>query len=356
MAKNLFRACRQLVLGCINGCVKRGRNQDKAMTFSHKDQVMDREAIESAYRKIESSIVKTPLVNSPSIDRAIGIDGRIFFKCENRQITGSYKARGALHAMMKKMAPALARSSGNFAQALAWAGHKLNLPVTIVMPRDCPLVKIEGTKKWGAEVVLTAPSYDAQYRKIDQIQKQHPDWRVYSPYDDWDVIAGQGTIALEILEQLPSLDAIVGPIGGGGLMSGCSVYLKNTKKKVKTIGVEPAGASDYYLSRKEGRLIAVEAKTIAEGLRTPKVGQLNWPLLNRCVDEAVVVSDHSIIKAMHVIKEELNLVVEPSGAAAFAALIENNIPSIQGDVAVVISGGNIDDHHFEKFLSSFPGL
>ncbi len=322
------------------------------MISSPEDRVMDGKAIEDAYQKIKSSIVKTPLVNSPTIDRAVGLAGRIFFKCENRQITGSYKARGALHAMMKKMAPALARSSGNFAQALAWAGHKLDLPVTIVMPRDSPRVKIEGTKKWGAEVVLTAPSYEAQYREIDQLQKRHPKWQVYSPYDDRDVIAGQGTIALEILEQLPSLSAMVGPIGGGGLMSGCSVYLKHKKNSVKTIGVEPSGASDYYRSRKEGRLVAAQAETIAEGLRTPMVGQLNWPLLNEFVDEAVLVSDPSIIKAMRLLKEELNLVVEPSGAAAFAALMGKNGRRLQGDVAVVISGGNIDDHHFETLLSS----
>jgi len=305
--------------------------------------------IEQAYERICSKIVETPLLHSEAVDQVLGNGHRIYFKCENFQITRSYKPRGALNALMKKpKVPAIARSSGNFAQALAWAGSQLQIPVTIVMPNDISQVKIKGTKKWGARVVICEPSYESQYAAVEKLLQKKPDSQVISPYDDLDIIEGQGTVALEALRQAPNITHFFGPIGGGGLMSGCSSYIKEVAPMVKVIGVEPEGASDYYQSRQAGEKISnTETNTIAEGLRTPCVGDYNWPLLNQNVDEVTTVSDSAIIEAMKLLFETLGIVVEPSGAVATAALIECKPP---GDSLVVISGGNIDP---EQFINQF---
>ena len=304
---------------------------------------MDHQAIEQAYERIRLDIVETPLLYSDEL----GHGHRVFFKCENFQITRSYKPRGALNALMKRpKVPTIARSSGNFAQALSWAGSKLKVPITIVMPRDIAQVKIEGTKRWGAKIELCEPSYEAQNEGV----KKHPEMQIISPYDDPDIIEGQGTVALEALTQAPEVTHFFGPIGGGGLMGGCSTYIKGVAPHVEVIGVEPEGASDYYQSRQTGKKVTLqETNTIAEGLRTPTVGEHNWPLLNQNVDEVTTVSDTAIVKAMKWLFNTLGIVVEPSGATACAALFDWKP---KGDCLVVISGGNVDPDEFWKLYQA----
>jgi len=308
---------------------------------------MDETNVQKASERIRKKITKTPLLNSDVLDQILGNGHRLFFKCENFQITRSYKPRGALNALIKKSkVPTVARSSGNFAQALAWAGKQLKVPVTVVMPNDIARMKIKGTKRWGAEVILTDPSYEAQKQAVDKLLHDISGSEKLSPYDDLDIIEGQGTVALEAMEQAPKVAHFLGPIGGGGLMSGCAAYIKETDPQVQVIGVEPIGASDYYQSRGQGKKVTINhTDTIAEGLRTPCVGENNWPLLNRYVDDVKTVPDEAIVQAMKLLFEHLGIVVEPSGATACGALL-NWKPT--GDVVVVISGGNIDP---EKFIS-----
>jgi len=307
--------------------------------------------IQKAYERIRGHLVETPVLGSPIIDEKLGQGRRVFLKCENFQVTRSYKPRGALNALMqKKSGPKAARSSGNFAQALSWAGARLGIPVTIVMPRGTAHIKIDGTKKWGAEIILSEASYEAQHAALADFCQSHADATTLSPYDDLDIIAGQGTVAMEALKQIPGeVNHFLAPIGGGGLMGGCSSYIKEMTDNIEVIGVEPEGASDYFQSRIQGKRVTLsDAQTIAEGLRTPCVGEHNWPILNECVDKVLTVTDEEIITAMKYLFDALGIAVEPSGATALAALLKWKP---KGDTLIVISGGNIDAKQFFKLYN-----
>ncbi len=300
--------------------------------------------VKQARDKIAPWIYKTPLLTSETINQRLGY--RLFFKCENFQVTNSFKIRGCLNALAGSgKQRCIARSSGNFAQALAWAGKTFEIPTTVIMPKTAPKKKIEGAKKLGADVVLSGPSHEEGYELLHQLT-QELGARMLSSFDDELVIAGQGTIAIEVHDQTPEAAHFLAPVGGGGLASGCALALKELNPKVEMIVVEPTGAADYHASAAAGKkLYLTGIDTIADGLRSPSVGERNWAILQKYVDQSWTVDDALIVEAMQVLFHELGIVVEPSGATAFASLLGSPFRA-KGDVVCVVSGGNVDRAQF----------
>ncbi|MCB0330286.1 MAG: threonine/serine dehydratase [Bdellovibrionales bacterium] len=300
------------------------------------------EYINLARERIAAHVHKTPLLTSSSIDS--GLDGEVFFKCENFQKVGAFKARGACNALLSRQIEEIARgvvthSSGNAAQGLAYAAQVCGVPAYIVMPKTTTAVKVEATKGYGASVTFCEPTLASREEVSRQLQLETGAVFVH-PYNDYDVMAGQGTVALEILEQVDGLDAVLCPIGGGGLISGISTVIKSLSPNTEVIGVEPEGAAEALLSLQRGEITAVEGpKSIAEGLLST-VGTRCFPVIQQNVDRIVTVSDGEIRGAMRTLFERMKLVVEASGAATFAALEAQKV-SLKGKrVAVVLSGGN----------------
>ena len=293
----------------------------------------------------------TPVQTSRTVDAQCGAS--VFFKCENFQRVGAFKFRGAYNAMSRLVhnggaIPAgiswgvLTYSSGNHAQAIALSGKLLGIPNVIVMPDDAPAIKLAATRDYGAEVV----TYDKHTTTREALGGRIAAERglnVIPPYDHPDIIAGQGTVALELHEQAPGLDALLVPCGGGGLLSGCAVATKALNPGCRVIGIEPAAADDATRSFKTGVLQTVHnPETIADGARTPSLGTLTFPLIRQYVDDMLTVDDDAIIAAMRFIWERMKLVVEPTGALAYAALHSGAIKLPGKRVGVVISGGNVD--------------
>ncbi len=300
--------------------------------------------IEKAREQIEPYIIKTPIVGSD-----------FFLKCEQQQVTNSFKARGAFYTLLhlskeEKKRGVVTRSAGNFAKALACAGQKLNIPVTIVMPLHAPKVKVEGVKSYGAKIILHGTNHAMSQAKVDEIAAGE-NLVPLSPYDHESVIIGNGTLGLEIKEQLPSVRNYIAPISGGGLMSGSAFTLKSLDPKVRVIGVEPSGAGDYFLSCQQGKKVKLESThSIADGLLAPTVGNLNWPLLQKYVDTSILVTDEEIIEAMRYLYTKFQMIVEPSGAASVAALLFHPELNLQGETVAVISGGNVDLDKFHDWV------
>lgn len=311
----------------------------------------------SAQEKILPHISKTELIRCHPLEKEFKLKGRLFLKCENLQKTGSFKSRGAFNAMLnlskeEKKRGVITRSSGNFAQALAYAGSTLHIPTTIVMPSNAPQIKKDETAKYGAQVLFSDGDHAEQQAIAFEIAKKAK-LALLSPFDHLHTIAGAGTIALEIWEALPTIAQYFCPIGGGGLIAGTATAFKALNSAIEVFGIEPIGANDYFLSREAGarcRLDKVE--TIADGLRAPQVGELTWPLLQRNVDRVKLVSDKEIIQAMRYLYDNMGIVAEPSGAASFAALL--NHPEYlkpKTDAVCVISGGNVDKVAFDTLLT-----
>jgi len=305
--------------------------------------------IQEAREQIRPFIQETPLVHVPLTQKG----ARFFLKCEHLQVTNSFKPRGAFYTLLnlslkEKERGVVTRSAGNFAKALAYAGQRLKIPVTIVMPVHAPEVKKAGVKQFGAKLIVHGTKHAESQAKVHEIAKEE-NLVVLSPYDHRDVIIGQGTLGLEIKEQLPSIRHYIAPIGGGGLMGGSAFALKALDPKIEVIGVEPKGAGDYFLSCQERKQVTLESThSIADGLLAPTVGHLNWPLLQAHVDRPLLVSDEQIIEAMQFLYTKLGMIVEPSGAASVAAFLSHPELALQGDTVAVISGGNVD---LEKFYN-----
>lgn len=298
---------------------------------------------------------RTPVMTSRTIDGWVG--ARVFFKCENFQRAGAFKFRGAYNAISlisdsERSAGVLTFSSGNHAQALALAGSLLDVPVTVVMPSDAPSVKVQATRGYGAEIVV----YDRSETTREALGRELAEQRgltVIPPYDDPRIVAGQGTCAKELIEEVGPLDVLLVPLGGGGLLSGSAIAAKHLAPTCKVIGVEPERADDGYRSFKTGQLVAVEnPDTIADGARTPSLGQLTFPLICELVDDIALVSDEQIIRAMRPLWERMKLVVEPTGALAFAALHAGVIQARGARVGVILSGGNVDLSETGRFFGA----
>lgn len=303
--------------------------------------------IQSARERIKDRIELTPCDYSEILSRIYGC--HIYLKLENLQITGSFKPRGAFNKILQltpeqRDAGVIAASAGNHAQGVAYAALQLGIKATIVMPETTPLAKIRGTEELGASsIVLYGSRYGEAYEKASELQQQHGYTFIHA-FDDPQVIAGQGTIGLEILEQVPDLDMLVVPVGGGGLISGCAIAIKQSRPDVHIIGVEAERIPAMKASLEAGHIETCHpANTIADGISIARVGQHTYPLVEQYVDEIVTVSEESIATAIMMLLEKEKTLAEGAGATGFAAICHARISNIKNKkIVVILSGGNID--------------
>jgi threo-3-hydroxy-L-aspartate ammonia-lyase len=274
----------------------------------------------------------------------VGTD--VYFKCENFQKIGAFKFRGAYNALSRlsreeREHGVIAFSSGNHAQAVALVGRMLDIPVTVVMPEDAPQIKLDATRGYGATVIGYDPSTTSRETLARELQAEKG-FTMIPPFDHPDIIAGQGTTALELVEQVGHLDMLLVPCGGGGLLSGCAVAAGALSPGCRTIGIEPELADDANRSFNTGQLQRVEnPPTIADGTRTPSLGKITFPLIQKHVHAMATVSEQAIIEAVRFLFYRLKLVVEPSGALGLAALLSGSVVP-EGRVGIILSGGNVD--------------
>jgi threonine dehydratase len=308
--------------------------------------MVDMHAIEAAREAIARHVNVSPCAYAEILSQLCGCE--LYLKLENLQRTGSFKDRGALNKLLslddaQKAAGVIAASAGNHAQGVAHAARLLGIRATIVMPETTPLAKIRGTREQGAEIVLHGGGYDEAFDKACELQQQQGYTLVHA-FDDPLIIAGQGTIGLEILEQLPELDAVVVPVGGGGLISGIATAIKARKPAVEVIGVEAERMPAMRQSVNAGRVTALPmAKTLADGISVARVGEHTLPIVQELVSDIVTVSEEQIAAAVMTLLEREKSLAEGAGAAGFAALLHGHLPDLAGKkVVAVISGGNID--------------
>ena len=302
--------------------------------------------VRAAASRIAEFAHRTPVMTCHALDTLAG--RRVFLKCENLQKVGAFKFRGACNAVMKLDEAAAARgvathSSGNHAQALALAARLRGVSAHIVMPRGAPAVKRAAVEAYGARIVECEPTLEAREAAAADVVAQTGATLIH-PYDNADVIAGQGTVALELLDEVPTLDAIVTPVGGGGLASGACIAAKSIKPSIRMFAGEPKGADDAARSLAAGRLIPqTSPETIADGLKT-SLGELTWPIIRDHVERIVTVSDAAIIEAMRLVWQRAKLIIEPSAAVPMAAVLSDEFKQLEGirEVGVVLSGGNVD--------------
>ena len=305
--------------------------------------MLELKSFEEAKKRVDEVILPTPLIYSPAFSKESR--NTVYIKPENLQRTGAFKIRGAYNKIMKmddesKSRGLIASSAGNHAQGVAYAAQQLGVKATIVMPAHTPLIKVDATKALGAEVVLHGEVYDDAYNKAVELQKEHG-YTFVHPFDDEDVIEGQGTIALEILEELPDADIILVPVGGGGLISGIACAAKLIKPTVKIIGVEPEGAASALAAINEDRIVSLnEAVTIADGTAVKTIGEKPFEYIKQYVDGIITVSDYELMDAFLVLVEKHKLVAENSGILSLAALKKLNEKNKK--VVSLVSGGNID--------------
>ncbi len=295
----------------------------------------------------------TPVMTSRHLNERLGAD--VFLKCENFQRIGAFKFRGAYNAMSRLSAEERRRgvvtfSSGNHAQAVALVGRLLGIDTCVVMPEDAPAIKRQATEGYGARVIRYDPEARSREEIARELQQQHG-YTMVPPFDHIDVVAGQGTAALELCEQAGGLDLLLVPCGGGGLLSGCAIAAKGVSAPCRVCGVEPEVADDATRSFYSGSLQTVKnPPTIADGTRTPSLGKITFPLVRRFVDAMQTVSEDAIRDAVRFLFYRLKLVVEPSGALGLAALLSGKTQA-RGRVGVVLSGGNIDGPTMREILA-----
>jgi threo-3-hydroxy-L-aspartate ammonia-lyase len=302
------------------------------------------ENIQDAFARLEGFANHTPVITSRTLDEQVGAE--IYLKCENFQRVGAFKFRGAYNAISRltdaeKACGVITYSSGNHAQAIALVGKLLGVQTTIVMPDNAPATKRAATEGYGARVVAYNPAEADRKQLAENLAAEHG-YTIIPPYDHADVIAGQGTAALELIEQVGSLDMLLTPVGGGGLLSGSAIAAKGASPGCKVIGVEPEVADDAARSFRTKTLHAIHnPPTIADGTRTPSLGQITFPLVLEYVDDFATVTEAAIKEAVRYAIFRLKLVIEPSGALGLAALLSGAVQPA-GRVGVIISGGNID--------------
>ncbi|CAA9296882.1 MAG: Threonine dehydratase, catabolic @ L-serine dehydratase, (PLP)-dependent [uncultured Gemmatimonadetes bacterium] len=302
--------------------------------------------IEAARERIQGQVVLTPCTPSETFGEMFG--GNAWFKFENLQRTGSFKERGALNRMLQlppeqRLKGVIAASAGNHAQGVAYHAQRLGIPATIVMPERTPLVKVSNTRKYGARVVLHGSVYDEAMAEALRIRDEEGATLVH-PFDDAGVIAGQGTIGLELLEQCPQMDAVVVSVGGGGIIAGIAAAIKAVRPEVRVIGVESSALPAALRSREAGELVTIPpAETIAEGIAVRRIGDLTFQMIEKHVDELVAVSEEEIASAVLLLLEREKTVVEAACAAVVAAVVNGYIAGLEGkNVVMLLSGGNID--------------
>lgn len=297
----------------------------------------------TAREHLQKVLLPTHLIYSPIFSEESG--NQIYIKPENLQKTGAFKIRGAYNKINKlteeeKKRGVIASSAGNHAQGVAYAARELGIKAVIVMPKTTPLIKVQSTKKYGAEVVLYGDVYDDAYQKAKELEAQEGYVFVH-PFDDIDVLEGQGTIALEILEEMPDAEVIVVSIGGGGLISGIAAAAKMIKPDIKIIGVEPSGAASATEALKKNKVVTLpEANTIADGTAVKRIGDLTFDCIKQYVDEVVTVDDYELTEAFLLLAEKHKIIAENSGILPLAAL--KKLSERGKKIVPVVSGGNID--------------
>jgi threonine dehydratase len=310
--------------------------------------------IRVAEARIRPLVHRTPVATSRTFDEAAS--RRVFFKCENFQRAGAFKMRGATNKILslsdaERSRGVVAFSSGNHAQAVALAARDASVRAVIVMPTDAPRTKLAATRGYGAEVVL----YDRQREDREAVARglsEQEGLTVVPPFDDYDIIAGQGTCALELLEDVPDLDALLTPCGGGGLFAGASTAAKAVRPEVRCFPVESELSDDTRQSFVKGERVQIPPPaTVADGMRTQTPGALTFPILRQNAEDVLTVSEDEIVEAMRLILFRLKILVEPTGAVAAAAALFGKLPEGIGRVGVVLSGGNVDPEAVARFIS-----
>ena len=302
--------------------------------------------IRAAAGRIKGVGHRTPILTSQTLDEMAG--RKLFFKCENFQKVGAFKLRGGWNAGSILSDEEAAKgvcthSSGNHAQAVAFSAMKRGIASYIVMPNNVPDVKLDAVKGYGANIILCEPTLEARETTLDEITKK-TGAQVVHPFNNPNVIAGQGTAALEMIEDLGTLDAIIAPIGGGGLMSGTCIATRSLLPETKLFGAEPAGADDAYRSLKEGKIIPqTNPDTICDGLLT-SLGEYTWNILKDHLEAIYTVTDDEVINAMRLIWERMKIIIEPSSATAVAVALKSEFKALEGleKVGIILTGGNVE--------------
>jgi len=312
------------------------------------------ESIREARRRIAPFIYETPLLRLHNLDEYLGC--QVYAKLESLQKTNSFKVRGALNALLTmsqvdRERGIIAASSGNHGKAIAFAAQQLGAKARVVVPNNAPQVKVQGIQAYGAEIIYSEPP--ERFNLAKKLSAEHG-WSLVSPFDDAAIIAGQGTAGVEILEQLPDVNYILAPIGGGGLISGLAIAAKETKPGVKVIGVEPAAVPRYSQSLAAGHPVSMPktARSVADGLQTLAPGELNLPIVQKYVDEVVTVDEENILKATKLFLTVGKVLAETSSCITLGAFLQGAVKLKPSDKAVLfISGGNIGMDQFDRFAS-----
>lgn len=313
--------------------------------------------VQSAATRLEGIALNTPVLSSERLNKRCGLE--IFFKCENLQHIGAFKFRGAYNAISLLTADQRNRgvitySSGNHAQAVARVGALMGIQTVVVMPEDASRTKIQATRDMGAQVVLINPQETTREEKAQELLTEHG-YTMIPPFNHPDVIAGQGTAALELHAEIEDLDYLLMPCGGGGLLSGSALATREMNPACKVIGVEPVSADDANRSFRSGeREIAETTATIADGVRTRQLGELTFPLIRELVHDMCTVEEVSIKQALRDLLYDLKILVEPSGVLGLSAILEKSVP-LEGKVGVILSGGNVDSHLLRSILEAEEG-
>jgi threonine dehydratase len=313
--------------------------------------MITKESIEKAHERIKPYIHRTPVMTSQSVDDLAGC--KIFFKCENLQKIGAFKARGAMNAVLslsdgERAKGVATHSSGNHAQALARAAKIMGIKSYIVMPRTAPAIKKRGVEGYGGEIFECEPNLQSRETTLAEVVKRTGAVEIH-PFNNYDVITGQATAAKELIEEVPGLDIVMAPVGGGGLLSGPALTVKYFSPNTVVIAGEPEGADDAYRSLKSGKIEPSQSDSIADGLLT-SLGDKTFPIIREQVKEIVTVSDQEIVAAMKFIWERMKVIVEPSCAVPFAAALKSKEKFAGRKIGIILSGGNVD---LEKTLKLF---
>ncbi|MFC5479267.1 threo-3-hydroxy-L-aspartate ammonia-lyase [Massilia suwonensis] len=310
--------------------------------------------VEQAAARLDGAAHRTPVLSSTTANARTG--GQLFFKCENYQRMGAFKFRGAYNAIARfddaqRAAGVLTFSSGNHAQAIALSARLAGIRATIIMPNDAPALKIQATKEYGGEVIF----YDRFTENREEIARRLADERgmtLIPPYDHRDVICGQGTAAKELFEEVGPLDILLVPLGGGGLLAGCALAASGLSPDCKVIGVEPEAGNDGQQSLRKGEIVHIGVpKTIADGAMVTHVGEHNFEVIRRRVDDIVTVSDAQLVETMKFFAERMKMVVEPTGCLGAAAALCGVVPVAGKRVGILISGGNVDLSRFAELVA-----
>jgi threonine dehydratase len=311
--------------------------------------------IEQAAERIAGAAHRTPVLTSRTADQLAG--AQLFFKCENLQRMGAFKFRGAYNAIARftdeqRRAGVLTYSSGNHAQAIALSASLVSIKSAIIMPHDAPALKVRATKGYGGEVIVY-DRYKENREEIGRRLAQERGMTLIPPYDHPDVICGQGTAAKELIEEAGQLDVLLVPLGGGGLLAGCALAATHLSPGCKIIGVEPEAGNDGQQSLRSGQVVDIGVpQTIADGAQTSHLGQHNFEVIRRLVDDIVTVSDAQLVETMKFFAERMKMVVEPTGCLAAAAALHGAYPVAGKKVGILISGGNVDLARFAQLVAS----